>query len=367
MSAKILHVIVGLDVGGAELMLQRLVSGSHSEGCVQHSVISLTDLGSIGQQLQNFGVSVTSLGMKGALSVPSTFLKLRCELVRQQPDVVQTWMYHANLLGGLSAKFAGKSKVIWNVRRTNLHGNGTLKYLFRRSCGLFSSTVPYEIIYVSHSAQKSHVEAGYTTAKGVVIGNGFDTDKFLFNMESRSKYRSDMKLDFDDVAIFSVGRCVPEKDHLTFIKAICAASMVNNKIKGVLIGRDIDLESFDLSDIDKKNFIVLGEKDDISGLLSAADIFCLHSVTEGFPNVLGEAMSVGIPCITTKAGDAELILSNKTFTVETGDSSSIAQLMIDLSEEDAHSRKAIGNKNRERIINYYSLESILKKYLLLYK
>lgn len=366
MTKKIVHIIIGLHIGGAELMLKRLVEGLNGKDCMQHSVISLTDLGPVGQQLQNVGINVRELGMKNPLLVPSTFFKLRRELKKQKPDIVQTWMYHANFLGGLAAKSAGIDRVIWNIRSTNLHGNGNGNFIFRKSCGLLSSSVPHEVIYVSYSAQTEHLKAGYTSDRGVVIENGFNTDIFLFNKESREKYRSEMKLEIDDIAIFSVGRCVSEKDHPTFIKAICDASKSNSKIKGVLVGRDIDLESFALSDNEKKRFIVLGEREDIAGLLSAADIFCLHSITEGFPNVLGEAMSVGLPCITTKAGDAELILSNKKYIVETGDYSAIEQLMIELSEESASNRKVIGKKNREKILKCFSLEIILNKYLALY-
>lgn len=367
MTYKIVHIIIGLRVGGAELMLKRLIEGLNGEDGMQHSVISLTDLGLVGQQLQSAGINIKTLGMNTPLLVPSTFFKLRRELKKQKPDIVQTWMYHANFLGGLAAKSIGIDRVIWNIRNTSLHANGNLNLIFRKSSALLSSSVPYEVIYVSHSAQKAHLKAGYTPNKGVVIENGFNTDIFLFNKESRDKYRSEMKLEFDDIAIFSVGRCVSEKDHPTFIKAICRASKSNSKIIGVLIGRDIDLESFGLSDNEKKNFIVLGERKDIAGLLSAADVFCLHSITEGFPNVLGEAMSVGLPCITTKAGDAELILSNKKYTVETGGFLSIAKLIIELSGYSVINRGVIGMNNREKILKDFSLETILNKYSDLYK
>lgn len=364
---KILHIIIGLNVGGAELMLKRLVEGLDGKDGMQHSVISLTDLGPVGKQLQDSGISVTALGMKSAVSLPSTFYKLRRELKKQQPDIVQTWMYHADFLGGLAAKSIGINKVIWNVRNTHLSSSGKLNFIFRKSCAALSSRVPYEVVYVSYSAQTAHLKAGYTSDKGIVIGNGFDTNKYFFSEESRNKYRAELNLESDEIAVFSVGRYAPAKDHLTFIKAICEASKGNKKIKGVLVGRDIDLENFNLSDTEKKKFLVLGEKKDIAGLLSAADVFCLHSITEGFPNVLGEAMSVGLPCITTKAGDAGLILSNKKYTVETGGFLLIARLIIELSEESISNRRVIGNNNREEILKCFSLETILNKYLALYK
>lgn len=364
---KITHVIIGLGVGGAELMLKRLVEGLNGKDGMQHSVISLTELGPVGQQLQDSGISVTALGMKNALSIPSTFIKLRRELKKQKPNIVQTWMYHADFLGGLAAKSVGISKIVWNVRNTYLDSSTKFNLVFRKICALLSFWIPYEIIYVSYSAQREHLKADYDPSKGVVIGNGFNTEIFLFNNESRKKYRAEMNLKTDDVAVFSVGRCIPAKDHLTFIKAICEAAKNNKKIKGVLVGRDIDLNDFSVSGADKDSFIILGQHDDIAGLLSAADIFCLHSITEGFPNVLGEAMSIGLPCITTRAGDAELILSDKKCTVDTKDSSSIAKLIVKISGEIFSSRESLGKENRDKIINSFSLEAILNKYLINYE
>lgn len=364
---KVTHIIVALDVGGAELMLKRLVEELNNRDGMQHSIISLKNLGPVANQLNDAGIKVTALGMKNTFSVFSTFFKLRQELKEQKPDIVQTWMYHADFLGGLASRSVGIDKIIWNVRNTYLTSSGKLNFIFRKSCAFLSSTVPHEIIYVSYSAQREHLKAGYTHDKGVVIGNGFDTNKYAFNTDHRAKYRKELDLKSNEIAVFSVGRCIPAKDHQTFVKAICEASKANKNIKGVLIGRNLDLDSFLLSEYQKKSFIVLGERENISQLLSAADVFCLHSITEGFPNVLGEAMSVGLPCITTKAGDAELILSNKKYTVETGDFSSMAKLMVELSKKSTGFRKDIGKENRQKVLNYFSLQTILNKYLTLYK
>lgn len=364
---RIVHIIIGLGVGGAELMLKRLILNSSQKNQFEHVVISLTDLGVVGHELQSKGIIVHSLGMKSPLSIPKIFLYIRKLLKKIEPDVVQTWMYHADFLGGLAAKSLGIKKVIWNVRNTHLDSSGKINFIFRKFCALLSYIVPHQIIYVSYSAQKSHLKAGYDSKKGVVIGNGFNVDQYIFDHENRERYRKDLNLKHDEVAVFSVGRCIPAKDHLTFIQSICIAASKNKNIKGVLVGRDLDLEKFKLSSIEKKYFIILGERFDIAALLSAADIFCLHSITEGFPNVLGEAMSVGLPCITTKAGDAELILCNDAYTVEVRDASTIAVLIEELASKDSISRLAIGKENRAKVLDKFTLEVILNKYFSLYK
>lgn len=363
---KITHVIVGLNVGGAELMLTRLVEGLNGKSGMQHSVISLTDLGAMGPRLENAGVEVIALGMQGALGLPATFLRLRRALRSQNPDIVQTWMYHSDFLGGLAAKSLGIDQVVWNVRNTYLTGRGAFNLVFRKLCALFSRYLPAEIIYVSHSALREHRKAGYSSERGVVIGNGFDTGKYAFSRENRLRYRQEAGLGEGDFAVFSVGRCASAKDHPSFIKAVCEAARINPAIRGVLVGRDIDLDRYALTDSEKNFFIVLGERADIAGLLSAADLFCLHSVTEGFPNVLGEAMCVGLPCITTRAGDAELILADAGCTVDTGDVPGLAKLMVGQAGTDVVSREATGARNRERIKATYSLESVLHRYLAVY-
>ena len=362
---KITHVIIGLGIGGAELMLKRLVEGLNGKDGMQHSVISLTDLGPVGQQLQDAGISVTALGMKNALSLPSTFFKLRRELKRQKPDIVQTWMYHADFLGGLASKTLGVKRIIWSVRNTFIESRGKINFLFRKLCSYLSYWIPSQVIYVSNSARKEHISSGFNPHKSVVIGNGFDTSKYSFNEKKREMYRDELGLVNSDVAVFSVGRYVPAKDHHTFVQAVCEASKNNKNIRGILVGRDISLENFNLSKDEVSLFIVLGERSDVAGLLSAADVFCLHSITEGFPNVLGEAMSVGLPCIVTRAGDAEIILNDIDSTFDIRDCFGISKRIVFFAEN-KNTRKDQGRKNRKIVIDSYTLENVLDTYSLLY-
>lgn len=361
---RIVHVIIGLGVGGAELMLKRLIEGLDGKGGMTHSVISLTELGPVGHQLRELGVDVKALGMRNALTIPKTLFRLRSELKNQKPDIVQTWMYHGDFFGGLAARTLGIKNIIWNVRNTYLKGNGTGNYIFRRLCGFLSYAIPKEVIYVSYSAQKEHLRSGFNANNCNVIGNGFDTNKYNFSKECRTKYRSLLNLSSDDIAVFSVGRYIPAKDHNTFIQMICRARDINTNIKGVLIGRDISLDIFELTNEEKKGFIVLGERHDIPEVLSSADIFCLHSITEGFPNVLGEAMSLGLPCVSTRAGDAELILSDDKYVVDVRDYMSLKKLIVDLSFSKRLSQ--LGLVNRDKIIKNYSLDRILDIYKSLY-
>lgn len=364
---RIVHVIIGLNVGGAELMLQRLVLNSSKKEYFEHFVISLTDLGIIGPKLQEQGVNVYSLGMASISTLPLTLLKLRKLLKKLRPDVVQTWMYHADLLGGITARSLGIENVVWNVRNTTINERGTLATSIAKFCAKLSYTIPKKIVYVSKSALKSHQEFGYNNSISVVIFNGYDTDKFNYSLEARQQYRRDFQISDNDIVVGSVGRFSKSKDHKTFIKSIILATKSNPNIKGLIVGRDIDLNNFNIAEKDKKKFIVIGQREDIASIYSCMDIFCLHSSSEGFPNVLGEAMSTGIPCVVTRAGDAEHILNQIEYTSNIRDVDSLSKSLISLANLSPEERIEIGVKNRERIKENFEINVIVERYLDLYR
>lgn len=351
MTKKIVHIIIGLEVGGAELMLKRLVLYSHQKAMFNHTVISLTDTGVIGNDLETHGIVVHSLGMKSLFSIPKTFLRLRKLLMKLSPDVVQTWMYHADFLGGLAAKSVGIKKIIWGIRTTDVtKGASKLTVVLRSLCAKLSYWIPSDIVCVAYAAKDTHAAVGYDSRKMKVIHNGFELDKFVVTDADRCQIRKELNLTEEDVVVGSVGRFNAVKNQRLFVEVAKYLVPRYPQLKFMMVGRDNDPENKELmSWICQNNlegsFRLLGQRHDVAKCIKAMDIFCLHSKTEGFPNVLGEAILLEKYVISTNVGDVKYLISD--------------DFIVDLSPVDISNRIESAINNKE----YLEKEILANKYM----
>lgn len=370
---KILHIIIGLNVGGAENALKRLIESHLTTPNYQHSVISLTTIGKIGSQLQELGIEVDALEITSLWNSPIKFLKLIKIIKKKQPDIIHSWMYHADLLGGIAAYFT-KTKIIWSIRNTHATvGSGTAsftKYIML-TCALLSKYIPRKIVCVANSAILSHHK--YNRAKMLVIPNGYDIEKIITqsNCISRETFRESLGINSDTIVIGSIGRFNDYKDFPTFIKTASLLLNIYENLKFLLIGRNVDTNNNTLmtlinKTIDPSAFLLLGERSDIPVCLKAMDIFCLHSISEGFPNVLGEAMCIGVPCVTTEAGDAALMVRNTKLVSPISDSIALAEKIKSIIIISIEERHKIGSQLQRIITTDYSLQNMQQSYEKLY-
>lgn len=358
---KVLHVVIGLNVGGAELMLKRLVLYSQKKREYQHEVVSLTDLGVVGADLRKQGIPVHTLGMNSIFTLPIVFLRLQKLIKQISPMVVQTWMYHADFVGGLAAKSVGIKNIIWGIRTTDVtQGASRLTVALRNLCAKLSSRIPTKIICAAHAAKELHEKIGYDKTKMVVIPNGFELDKLIATEEDRKLLREEFNLLNTDIVIGSVGRFNEVKNQRLFIEIAAALIKDFSNLKFMMVGRDNDennqtlmgwLQEYDLVD----NFRLLGQRSDIPKCLKTMNIFCLHSKTEGFPNVLGEAMAIGTIAVSTNVGDVSYLIEDKFIGTNEKEIKTIISDIINNNIDIEKSRL----HNKQTISNIYAIEKIV--------
>jgi len=370
---RVVHIIIGLNVGGAELMLKRLIDSHNTNNSIKHFVISLTNMGPVGRQLMDTGIAVYSLGITNLINVPFAFFELRNLLVKIKPDIVQTWMYHADFFGGIVAKSIGCDNILWNVRSTNIHKGGSkITIVIRKICAKLSNYIPRKIICAAEASRIEHEKVGYAKNKMVVIPNGFKHKTAVNKYFSKIDFRASVGLQKGHAVVLSVGRFSEVKDHKTFINAADLVAEIIPNVQFLMVGRGVTRENHNLMRMLKevKNpdiFVLLGERDDVTDLMLASDIFCMHSKTEGFPNVLGEAMLCGLPCVSTDVGDAKYLLNNSSWIVQPSDPNELAHKLYQLLSLPESERVFLGKIAAKRIRMEFSIDKMSDDYLKLYK
>jgi glycosyltransferase involved in cell wall biosynthesis len=364
--AVIVHLITGLETGGAERMLARLVTGQDRE---RHRsiVVSMTRPGAVGPLLTSAGIELHALQMRRGLADLRGLAHLAGVLRGVRPDILQTWLYHADLLGTVARLAAPRCALLWNVQCAESIDANIVRRLL-----VWCSAKPDAVVVNSLAGKRFHERLGYRPRHWEHIPNGCDTNVFRFAAEARLALRNELGIPGDAVAIGLPARFHPMKDHATFLAAAARLAAVRSGIFFVLVGPDVDSTNRALAELVSANHIrdrvrLLGERHDMTNVYSALDITTLSSAFgEGCPNVLGEAMSCGIPCVATDCGDAADILGPTGLVVPPRNPEALAAAWERLISLGPDARRALGEKARDRVIAYYDLSAIIARYDALY-
>jgi glycosyltransferase involved in cell wall biosynthesis len=353
-------------------MLARLLAATPARDEVR--VLSLTTDGPIGERIRALGVQTDALGLRRGLPSPALVTRCARALREWRPAVLQTWMYHSDLVGGLAARAAGDIKVAWGIRNNFLDSRtsrlGTR--LVRRACALLSSRLPDAIVSCSAAAARHHVALGYARDRMCVIPNGFDLGRFSPSAEARAAIRAELSIPEATMVVGMAARFDADKDYPNLLRAAGRVIRQRTDVLFVLCGGGVDSTNGELQRLVAEagaagRVRCLGQRADLHRVMASWDLAVLSSRTEAFPNVLGEAMACGVPCVATDVGDSATIVGDTGRLVPPQDDGALAGGILELLALPAAARAELGARARDRIVAEYDIARIAARYDALYR
>jgi glycosyltransferase involved in cell wall biosynthesis len=369
---RVCHIITGLAVGGAERALHSLLSGGLANAHDCH-VISLSDEGYYGALISELGVPVHCLGMTSGIGGVWNVTRLRSLLRDIRPDILQGWMYHGNFLASVGRlMLGGKPALVWNVRQSlydmaaEKRSTQVVIKLSRRS-----SRDAAAILYNSRVSRGHHEALGFDSRNGRVIPNGFDLDVWCPDAEARASFRRSLGLTDAAPLLGYVGRFDGLKDVPNLLTALREVMAVHPTVHVAIVGRELGPTNPALgplySALPAERLHVLGQKANIPEIVAGLDLLCLCSRSEGFPNVVGEAMATGVPVVVTDVGDSADVVGDTGWIVPPSDSTALARAILDALAEGSSTRNLRGQRARQRIEERFSLKAAVAQYDQLYR
>jgi glycosyltransferase involved in cell wall biosynthesis len=353
-------------------MLVRLLEASGAPE--RFHVVSLGDDGYYGARLRAQGIAVTSLRIRGILTALLALPRLVRLMRRLRPDVVQTFMYHANFFGGVAARLSGVPGLVWGIRQTSLdarHNKARTLWVARAGAWL-SARLPDRIVACSQQSAAAHLAFGYDARPMLVLPNGFDIVGFSPRAQARQAFRLEAGINHGESVIGMVARYDPVKDHQGLLAAFAKVSADRPDCRLVLCGQGVeagnDLLQREIGKLALEGRVMLlGPRPDVARIMNAIDVHVLASSSEGFPNVLGEAMACGTPCVATDVGDSREIVGDTGWLVPPRDPAALARAMLEAIGETAEQRVVRAARCRQRIAEHFEIGAVSNRYEALWR
>jgi len=372
---RIVHVIVNLGTGGADMMLYKVLKHAPLEfhNSFSNSVISFMGAGVTAGLLRQIGIKVFPLGLERGTPTFGAGLRLARLLRLLRPDLIQTWLYHSDLVAGLLGAFLTNARIVWNIRQTNLDPslNSARTLMVVHLCARLSRRLPTRIICNSRSSMNSHEAFGFDNTKFRLIPNGFDLSVFRPNPEAKPRLLRELGIPGNPFLIGCVGRFDPQKDHANLIKAARLVVGAVPEARFLLAGLDVVVENQPLQSLLREadmtdRFVLLGERADIADIIPAFDLAVSPSAGESFANFIGEAMACGVPTIATDVGDSAHILGNCGIVVPPRNPEALGQTIVTVATLPPLARQKMGSNARVRASEKFEINHVAKMYADLY-
>ena len=369
---RIVHIINSLTFGGAEAMLCSLLERTNRDLFEPH-VISLIDDLKLASQILKAGIALEVVGMRPGVPDPRGPIRLIRRLRQLRPTLVQTWMDHSNLIGGLAARAVPGTKVVWGIHHSHhvpsLTKKSTLMTVW--ACGKLSGIVPAKIVFCSQHARKLYSAGGFAAQRTMVIPNGFNTDLFQPDANARLEIRKELRIDSRSILIGLAARFDPLKDQANFIAAAGLLSKNYPEAHFLMCGSGIDQSNAALTNAIKAAGIqsrchLLGQRRDVPRIHAALDIATSSSISEAFPLAVGEAMACGVPCVVTDVGDSAMMIGQTGRVVPPSNSPALAAGLAELLKLGPVAMNRLGIEARRRVQELFDLDAVAKRYEELY-
>ena len=361
---RIVHVITSTRVGGAEMMLYKVLSRLDHKR-FQSIVVSLESPGTLSEWIERLPHPVYSLHVRsGRLKVRNIIKEIR----RFQPDIIQGWMVHGNIAAQLMTVLLPRDvPVLWNVRHSLPFPNNPMTAALVRLMAYTSSRARW-ILYNSHASALKHEALGYDPRRTLVIPNGFDCSAFRPDAEARASIRNELGLSDGVPLIGLVARVHPDKDHGNFLRAAGQLVSPGEPAHFLMVGRGTKAYLAAQSAALKLTgrYHALDEGRDMPAIMNALDIATCSSQTEAFPNVIGEAMACGVPAVVTDVGDSARLVGGIGRVVPVRNSAALAKAWRELLDLGQVACRELGEASRRRILSEFSLERVVPYYEHLY-
>ena len=361
---KIVHIITGLGDGGAEHTLFKICKYDKLN---KHIVISFSKGGKYFQLLNNLAVKVHILDAS-FFSLNKFFILVN--LLRYlKPDIVQTWLVHADFIGGIASRIAGINNVIWNIRYSNIDIDKS-KFITNFILIILSKLsflIPKSIIINSKIAKKIYANKGYDISKLKYIPNGYDLTILKINNNHKKLLKKKYKINKQIPLLGYVARYDLLKDHLNLLKALSLIKIKGKKFIFFLVGTNINKNRILIEKIREfklRNHVkLLGPMKNISIIMNSIDIHVQSSKSEGFPNVIAEAMAHKTPCVATNVGDTSYIMGKSGWLIRPNNSKSLADAICSAINEIGKKKwNKRCNMAKERIQKKFGINRMISSY-----
>jgi glycosyltransferase involved in cell wall biosynthesis len=358
---KILFLGRQLNIGGAERQLVILANELASRG---HEVIiaSFYPGGALSEKLNSSRVRLISLGKGSRWDLFSPYVKLLRILREERPDVLHGWMHTQNVAATLVRIFHPRVKLFWCVRSSNLEmifdWLEVLIVWLQSRLSVFADCV----VVNSIAGLEYAVAKGIARKKMLFIPNGIDTNVFYPDEAERTRVREEWGVGDSEKVIGYVARFDPIKNHTLFLKAAARIAAERPEVRFVCIGHGQDAYVQELKELTRTLGIEgkvqwVEARPDVRAVYNALDIFCSASFSEGFPNVIGEAMACGRHCVVTDVGDSKLVVGGTGVAVP---SNGVEALAAGLRQK-LDAGDALNLRARQRILENFTVAQLGEK------